>query len=234
MTSQSTAALLTESLCRATADTHPSLITSVIPSLLRGIARTATALRGAHSVEKAGSDNVFGDAQLNVDVLAEQFFREEIASCPAIVAASSEEDPVEVSARDTSGSSSSSSGGADVYAVAFDPLDGSSIIAPNWAVGSIIGVWTGRSALRQDPKNQIAAVLGVYGPRTTAVIAVRVPGREDKAVCVEVGIGDNTIEIVREDVRLGDPAAVKTRYFAPANLRAASEDPKYIFTSLET
>ncbi|KAI1122219.1 sedoheptulose-1,7-bisphosphatase [Nemania abortiva] len=226
MSSSNSVALLAESLRRATGDQHAALVARVIPSLLRGIARTATALRGEHSVEKAGADNVFGDEQLNVDVSAEKHFREEIASCPFIVAASSEEDPKEVS---TSSSFENDDGtDNDVYAVAFDPLDGSSIIAPNWAVGSIIGIWAGRSAVHQDPKNQVAAILGVYGPRTTAMIAVRVPGHEDKAVCVEVGVGDSTIEIVREDVRLEDTAGAKTRYFAPANLRAASEDPKYM------
>ncbi|KAI1736319.1 sedoheptulose-1,7-bisphosphatase [Xylaria scruposa] len=213
---------LAESLRRATGDTNPALTSSVIPALLRGIGRTATALRGAHSVEKAGSDNVFGDAQLNVDVLAERFFREEVAACPAIVAASSEEDPVEQQKQQSANEDEE-----EVYAVAFDPLDGSSIIAPNWSVGSILGIWAGRSALHQDPSRQIAAVLGVYGPRTTAVIAVRVPGREDSAVCLEVGVNDSgSYEIVR-DLTLRN-TETKTRYFAPANLRAASEDARYM------
>ncbi|KAI0436517.1 sedoheptulose-1,7-bisphosphatase [Xylaria telfairii] len=222
MTSQdSSARLLAESLGRATGGTNPSLTSAVIPALLRGISRTATALRGAHRVEKAGSDNVFGDAQLNVDVLAEQFFREEMAACPAIAAASSEENPVETQSTTRAGD------GEETYAVAFDPLDGSSIIAPNWAVGSILGVWAGRTALRQAPARQVAAVLGVYGPRTTAVVAVRVPGREDDAVCLEVGVTESgSYEIVR-DLTLRN-TETKTRYFAPANLRAASEDPRYL------
>ncbi|KAI1307479.1 sedoheptulose-1,7-bisphosphatase [Xylaria venustula] len=213
---------LAESLRHATGESNPALINSVIPSLLRGIGRTAAALRTAHSVETAGSENVFGDAQLNVDVLAERFFREELASCAAVVAASSEEDPVETS-------SETEEPGDDVYAVAFDPLDGSSIIGPNWSVGSILGIWEGRSALHQDPSKQVAAVLSVYGPRTTAVIAVRVPGRESDAVCIEVGVADveGACEIIRSDVRLG-AQDVKTRYFAPANLRAAAEDARYM------
>ncbi|KAI0425888.1 sedoheptulose-1,7-bisphosphatase [Xylaria sp. FL1042] len=226
---------LVDLLHRATGEANPSLITSVIPSLLRGIARTATALRTAHSVETAGSENVFGDAQLNVDVLAEQSFRDELAACPAVVAASSEEDPVETSTSSSNSSKSeteNSNSTDDVYAVAFDPLDGSSIIGPNWSVGSIIGVWEGQSALHQDPRRQIAAVLAVYGPRTTAVIAVRVPGRESAGVCLEVSIGDvdGSCEVVRSDLRLHTQGEeeVKTRYFAPANLRAAAEDAPYM------
>ncbi|KAI0509614.1 sedoheptulose-1,7-bisphosphatase [Xylaria bambusicola] len=214
---------LEQSLRRATGDANPSLTNAAIPALLRGIARTGVALRKAHSVETAGSENVFGDAQLNVDVLAEEFFRGELAACPAVVAASSEEDPVETDV------STSSEDTDDVYAVAFDPLDGSSIIGPNWSVGSILGVWEGRSVLRQDPSKQVAAVLGVFGPRTTAVIAVRIPGHERDAVCVEVGLADDgSYEIIRSDVRLNAECTSKTRYFAPANLRSAAEDERYM------
>ncbi|KAI1176448.1 sedoheptulose-1,7-bisphosphatase [Nemania sp. FL0916] len=244
----------------ATGSAYPSLTTSVLPSLLRAIARTAGSLRGAQRVESAGSDNVFGDAQLNVDVLAEGHFREEIAGCGAIVAASSEEDPVETSSssarKSKSGKEGEDEGGKreggekeedeeDVYAIAFDPLDGSSIIAPNWAVGSIVGIWAGKTAINQDPrKRQIAAILAVHGPRTTAVIAVRVPGREDQAVCVEVHIDpenpDADAIVVRPALRLEDVTTtgtgaggveggkVRTRYFAPANLRSAAEDPRYM------
>ncbi|KAK5636890.1 hypothetical protein RRF57_012602 [Xylaria bambusicola] len=214
---------LEQSLRRATGDANPSLTNAVIPALLRGIARTAVALRKAHSVDTAGSENAFGDTQLNVDVLADEFFRDELAACPAVVAASSEEDPVEIDM------STSSEDMDDVYAVAFDPLDGSSIIGPNWSVGSILGVWEGWSVLRQDPGKQVAAVLGVFGPRTTAVIAVRIPGREGDAVCVEVGLADDgSCEIIRSDVRLDAEGTIKTRYFAPANLRSAAEDERYM------
>ncbi|KAI2632853.1 sedoheptulose-1,7-bisphosphatase [Xylaria nigripes] len=212
---------LSAHLRKATGHSHPALINSVIPALLRSISRTATQLRKSHSVTQAGTDNVFGDAQLNVDVLAERAFRDEIDACPAIVAASSEEDPVERSRPHQDGVPEDDE---DVYAIAFDPLDGSSIIAPNWSVGSIVGVWTGRSALRRAPDTLIAAVLGVYGPRTTAVIAVRVPGREEHAVCLEVGVDD--LVVVRENLLLRGDAA--TRYFAPANLRAAAEDQRYM------
>ncbi|KAI1436953.1 sedoheptulose-1,7-bisphosphatase [Xylaria sp. CBS 124048] len=235
---------LTDHLRKATGDSHQTLLTSVLPSLLRSIARTATALRSSHAVTQAGSDNVFGDAQLNVDVLAENIFREEIAACPAIVTASSEEDPVERSSTSISTSASTSNDEKEdekeVYSLAFDPLDGSSIIAPNWSVGSIIGIWANTTTiLNQSPlTSQIAAILGVYGPRTTAIIAIRTPGREENAVCAEVSISadDNTFHLQRSDLILSSdgPASetkktttTTTKYFAPANLRAASENEKY-------
>ncbi|KAI1635524.1 fructose-1-6-bisphosphatase [Biscogniauxia mediterranea] len=224
------------------ADAHTQLIESVIPGLIDSIGTIAVALRKAHHVSRAGSANAFGDDQLNVDVLAEQAVRDAVANCPAVVTASSEEDPVErpalprTSAPAPRKENDDKAGGEEEegehYTVAFDPLDGSSIIAPNWTVGTIVGVWQGRTALRQDPAaRQVAAVLGVYGPRTTVVVALRVPGRAP--ACLELGLNERGAEdctVVRAQVRLGSGAGAmkSTRYFAPANLRAASEDARYM------
>jgi sedoheptulose-bisphosphatase len=201
-----------------------SLRDSVLPALIDSISEIAKTLRVSHHVSQAGTANSFGDDQLNVDVSSENLVREAIKKCPTIVTASSEEDPVErQSATDDKAQA------AEQYTLAFDPLDGSSIIAPNWTVGTIIGIWDGSSALHQAPREkQVAAVLGVYGPRTTAIIAIRTPGTE--GVCIEVGINENGAtdsQIIRSNVRLSDPP-FKTRYFAPANLRSAAEDEQYM------
>jgi sedoheptulose-bisphosphatase len=204
---------------------RPSLVQEVIPKLVTSISLIANALRSASQVSQVGTANAFGDDQLNVDVIAEEIIRTSISQCPCIFTASSEEDPVEKSTGSTADV-------AEKYTVAFDPLDGSSIIAPNWTVGTIIGIWNGVSALHQHPSNQVAAILGIYGPRTTAVIALRVPGCE--AVCFEIGLGQSSssssdphIEIVQPKIALAK-APFKTRYFAPANMRAAAEDEKYM------
>jgi sedoheptulose-bisphosphatase len=209
-------------------EAHRELCHSVIPALVDSISDIAKTLRVSHHVSLVGTENAFGDDQLNVDVSSENIVRAAIARCPSAVTASSEEDPVERPARlptDTRFPEET----PEKYTIAFDPLDGSSIIAPNWTVGTIIGIWEGRSALHQKPaEKQVAAVLGIYGPRTTAIIAVRIPGSE--AACFEIGIGDRgaeDCEIVRTSVLLQEPP-FKTRYFAPANLRAAAEDPKYM------
>ncbi|KAG6016628.1 hypothetical protein E4U41_004407 [Claviceps citrina] len=226
---------------------HDPLATSVIPALLSSISRISAALRRAHAVSPTPGSTVnpFGDTQLNVDVLAEGILRDALAACPAVATASSEEDPVErplVRHVDDdvggNGSGSSPPGPAPLYTVAFDPLDGSSIIGPNWTVGTIIGIWHGTTALSQDPSTrQVAAVLGVYGPRTTAVVAIRVPGREP--LCIQVAPDEHEHEHEHEHRVLGGPVRLlgpqtqtqtstsSTRYFAPANLRAAADHPPY-------
>jgi sedoheptulose-bisphosphatase len=175
-----------------------ALANEVLPQLLQTLPHIAQALRTT-SVSQAGSANSFGDDQLNVDVLAENLLRDTIAKCPAIVTASSEEDPVEKNSR------GDTAPGQEEYTVAFDPLDGSSIIGPNWTVGTIIGIWDGSTALSDSEtprQKQIASILGVLGPRTTE------------------------ISVVRPQVQLDSQP--KTRYFAPANMRAAAENEKYL------
>ncbi|KAF2639146.1 carbohydrate phosphatase [Massarina eburnea CBS 473.64] len=204
---------------------HKSLRLNVIPSLLQTIAQVAKVLRTSSTVSQVGTANTFGDEQLNVDVLAEEAIRAAIADCPSILTASSEEDPLERS-KGSCITPMSEDESEEKYTVAFDPLDGSSIIAPNWTVGTIIGIWEGETALNQSPAKQVAAILGVYGPRTTAVVAIRMPGTEGS--CFEVGFdGTGALEMVRSSVKLDEPP-FKSRYFAPANLRSAAEDPKYM------
>ncbi|KAM3481248.1 hypothetical protein MY8738_004600 [Beauveria namnaoensis] len=215
-----------------------ALCTSVLPTLISTLADISKALRAAHSVVAVGSTNTFGDEQLNVDVAAESLLRAALARCPCVVTASSEEDPVERPVSHTVPvPTQQQQRREEVYSAAFDPLDGSSIIGPGWAVGTIIGIWDGPSALRQTPRaRQIAAVLASYGSRNTALVALRVPGAASPAVCFEVGLGDDSSSaaaVTRAVVRYRESttaAAIATapRYFAPANLRAASEAPAYM------
>ncbi|KAG7287441.1 hypothetical protein NEMBOFW57_006952 [Staphylotrichum longicolle] len=203
-----------------------ALITSVIPTLLQSIADVAKALQNSHHVAAAGTANTFGDDQLNVDVTAENLIREAIANCPAIATASSEEDPVERPVPHSSPNPSSS----EQYTLAFDPLDGSSIIPANWTVGTILSLWDGPTALHQPPATgQVASILGVLGPRTTAIVALRIPGTDSQKTCFELALDSapaNTAswQLTRPNLTL----APESRYFAPANLRAAADDAAYM------
>lgn len=201
-----------------------SLRDSLLPVLLQSISAVSVSLRTSHNVTLAGTANTFGDDQLNVDVAAENIIRAALAECPSVATASSEEDPIEVEVHPQQQQQ-----GKETYTVAFDPLDGSSIIAPNWTVGTIVGIWDGPSAIHQPPREkQIAAIFGVFGPRTTAIIAVRIPGAPSS--CFEISLdhdagGIAASQIIREEVRLESRTI---RYFAPANLRAAADHPRYM------
>ena len=55
--------------------------------------------------------------------------------------------------------------------ITYDPLDGSSIIDTNFAIGSIFSIWkTGPNRLIGDKlSSQVNAMITIYGPRTTAI-----------------------------------------------------------------
>ncbi|KAL0866400.1 hypothetical protein Bca101_045518 [Brassica carinata] len=99
--------------------------------------------------------NSFGDEQLAVDMLADKLLFED---------ACSEEVP---ELQDMGGPME---GG---FSVAFDPLDGSSIVDTNFTVGTIFGVWPGDKLTGVTGADQVAAAMGIYGPRTTYVLAVK-------------------------------------------------------------
>ncbi|KAJ4286815.1 hypothetical protein N0V90_013067 [Kalmusia sp. IMI 367209] len=205
-----------------------SLRTEVLPTLLNAIPSIANCLRTSLSISAAGSTNTSGDTQLNVDLATNEIIHSALRKCASIVSVSSEEDEGENAVRHDEGVRPNVKG-EEAYTVAFDPLDGSSIIPANWSVGSIIGIWDGSTALNQSPREkQIAAILGALGPRTTAIVAVRLPETKE-SLCFEVGLADDgsQIRVLRPSVQFSPIQDVRTRYFAPANLRAAAQIPAY-------
>lgn len=215
-------------LTQSPSPTLHALSTSLLPHLLSAISQIGATLRASHHVSLVGSANSFGDDQLNVDVSTENLMRAALAKCPLVVSASSEEDPEERKVHEAEPSAASSD---ERFSVAFDPLDGSSIIGANWTVGTIVGVWKGETALGKNPREQICSVLGVHGPRTTVIVAIReADATQDAAaagICFELGLDDNNkIELLNPNIKLSAPP-YKTRYFAPANLRFAADSPSY-------
>ncbi|CAN0573939.1 unnamed protein product, partial [Ectocarpus sp. 12 AP-2014] len=111
------------------------------------------------SCDKMACFNEFGDEQLAIDVLANNVIFENLKASGCCATASSEETPVEDPM------------GGEGYSVAFDPLDGSSIIDTNFAVGTIFGVWPGSRLVGVSGRDLAAAGMAVYGPRTTMTVA---------------------------------------------------------------
>lgn len=62
--------------------------------------------------------------------------------------------------------------GGKGYAVAFDPLDGSSVIDTNFAVGTIWGIWPGDKLTGINGRQLKAAGIAIYGPRTSITLAI--------------------------------------------------------------
>ncbi|BCA80266.1 fructose-1,6-bisphosphatase class 1 [Desulfuromonas sp. AOP6] len=107
----------------------------------------------------AGTSNLYGEDQLELDVLSDRILRKRLLHSGVVANIVSEEtsDIIPIST-DFEGR----------YSVAYDPLDGSSLVDVNLAVGTIVSIYEGGELL-QPGRNQVAALYILYGPRTTLV-----------------------------------------------------------------
>ncbi len=131
--------------------------------LTRVICELATASRYIiHSIRTgelgvAGTSNLYGESQLKLDVLADRIIRKRMTHTGVVASIASEEDG-EVRVIDPEGK----------YSLVFDPLDGSSLVDVNLAVGTIVGIYKGSDVLRPGSE-MVAALYVLYGPRCTLV-----------------------------------------------------------------
>merc|ERR1719215_583102 len=192
----------------------------VIKDMLDACADITEALRTA-LVTVEGSANTFGDAQLSVDVIADNLMWEACKDSSVIREGASEEDP-EVRGTDE--------GGEGEYTVCWDPLDGSSIVDNNWAVGTMIGIWGKETGLiGATGRDQKTSLVALYGPRTTVLVALDDGTYEFTYGCTPEGcqLPDGTWEpciCSRTDIKIAEDCKI----FAPANLRAAQDVDGYL------
>merc|ERR1711998_3122 len=163
------------------------------------------------SCDKQACFNAFGDEQLAIDVLADTVIFENLKASGAVATASSEEEPTEVPM------------GGEGYSVAFDPLDGSSIIDTNFAVGTIFGIWPGSKLTGITGRQQKAAGLSVYGPRTTITLAVDgIDGAHEFLLIDDMSSKHGQWVLTQSFYTIGEG-----KLFAPGNLRATKDNEGY-------
>merc|ERR1719497_205066 len=153
------------------------------------------------AAEKQAS--VFGDVQLGVDVRADELMWDVCKTEPLIKEGASEEEP-EVRVMHDDGK----------FCIVWDPLDGSSIVDNNWAVGTILGIWGSETGIvGATGRDQLASMVALYGPRTTVFVTL------DDGV-YEFTYRANGFDgwlCSRERIQIAE----ESKIFAPANLRAA-------------
>ncbi|MFA6458283.1 MAG: fructose-bisphosphatase class I [Patescibacteria group bacterium] len=165
-----------------------------------------TAEIGTAETSEAGSQNTFGENQLKLDVLADQIIFGELESCPPVAIAASEEQSNEKVLH------------ADgEFSVAFDPLDGSSLVDSNLAVGTIFGIWKGKGFIGKTGRAIVAAGYAIYGPRTTLTLSL---GEKPVEFTLQKN-GEWKLSLARMEIGEG-------KMFAPGNLRACAENKNYL------
>ncbi|RXI36577.1 class 1 fructose-bisphosphatase [Malaciobacter mytili] len=105
---------------------------------------------------KSTQENSTGDTQLKLDIASDEIIENIFKELKSVKAIVSEEQENIVSLHKEG-----------KYLIAYDPLDGSSLVDVNLSVGSIFGIYENDFT----GKDLVAAVYVVYGPRVELVIA---------------------------------------------------------------
>ena len=154
----------------------------------------------------AGTRNQFGEEQIKLDVLSDDIIRQHLCESRLVASYISEEqkDIIELSTDAP-------------YSVVFDPLDGSSLVDVNFAIGSIFGIFKGPEIIGKTPSDQVAALYTIYGPRTLLVY------------CTGNGVHEFILNDVGEFILLREYLGVAdaAKNYSPGNAGSVRDDDRY-------
>lgn len=188
---------------------HVSKAPDDLRHLILDIARAAKYIQHAIRTTQAGlagSKNQFGEEQVKLDVLSDDIIQQHLRESRLVSSYISEEQSeiIQLHAKAP-------------YSVVFDPLDGSSLVDVNFAVGSIFGIYEGSELIGRKPREQAAALYVIYGPRTVLVYSTGNGVHE--FLINDVG----EFVLLREYLGVGDTA----KNYSPGNLRAITDNAAY-------
>lgn len=154
----------------------------------------------------SGSKNQFGEEQLKLDVVSNTIIEKHLKESRLVSAYISEEEQDVVELHKNA-----------PYSVVFDPLDGSSLVDVNFAIGSIFGIYKGSEVLGRKSKDLVAALYVLYGPRTILVYST---GK---------GVHEFILNEVGEFVLLRGYLGVadKAKTYSPGNLVSIKDEKGY-------
>lgn len=155
----------------------------------------------------ADSQNTHGEEQLALDVRCDDIFHAILSEADLLACFASEEQEELVNVNGENGK----------FSVAFDPLDGSSLLNTNGPVGTIFGIWEGNGFIGKRGRDLLASGYVQYGPRTTLTLAVN--GFTHMFTLSDVG----EFHLSEENISIRDDAKI----FSPGNLRAMPERLDY-------
>ncbi|MDZ5810399.1 class 1 fructose-bisphosphatase [Halorubrum sp. AD140] len=166
-----------------------------VEAVFDAVAATAPEIRAAlpgRRVE-SGTGNPSGERVMAGDLYADELLAEAITAVDGVGSFVSEEREAAVDA--------GGAVGEGAYAVAIDPLDGSSNLRSNNAMGTVVGVYD--APLPATGRDLVAAGYVLYGPITTMVVA-DASGVREEVVERETAGDDGGVSrsVVEDDLRL--------------------------------
>ena len=126
----------------------------LIKTIQKAVLEISKELKNPDTSYSSG-ENATGDKQLKLDVKADLLITETLSKCPDIKALISEEKDEALILNENA-----------KFIVAYDPLDGSSLLDVNFSVGSIFAIYENEA----KAKNLKAAAYSIYGPRLEFVL----------------------------------------------------------------
>ncbi|WP_273403969.1 class 1 fructose-bisphosphatase [Campylobacter avium] len=126
----------------------------LIKTIQKAVLEISKELKNPDTSYSSG-ENATGDKQLKLDVKADLLITEILSKCPDIKALISEEKDEALILNENA-----------KFIVAYDPLDGSSLLDVNFSVGSIFAIYENEA----KAKNLKAAAYSIYGPRLEFVL----------------------------------------------------------------
>jgi len=156
----------------------------------------------------SGNTNSFGENQLKLDELSDDIIRENLCENGTVCCYISEEkdDVIELDPSAT-------------FTVVFDPLDGSSLVDANFSIGSIFGIYQDGDIIGKTPRDQVAALYVLYGPRTLLIYSCGNGSGVHEFILNDVG----EFKLLRSHLGVADEA----KNYSPGNLRAVTTHPQY-------
>ncbi|MFP6259416.1 class 1 fructose-bisphosphatase [Helicobacter pylori] len=135
---------------------HANIVIEIISLLEKGVKKAQEILEKPDAGSYTKLENSSGDTPIKADLALDKFLEETFLSLENIKSVFSEEKEVPVTKENGS------------YLIAYDPLDGSSVMEANFLVGTIIGIY------EKDYKaqNLAASLYVVFGHKIELVVAL--------------------------------------------------------------
>ncbi len=135
---------------------HANIVIEIISLLEKGVKKAQEILEKPDAGNYTKLENSSGDTPIKADLALDKFLEENFLSLENVKSVFSEEKETPITKENGS------------YLIAYDPLDGSSVMEANFLVGTIIGVY------EKDYKvqNLVASLYVVFGHKIELVVAL--------------------------------------------------------------
>ncbi len=185
---------------------HANIVIEIISLLEKGVKKAQEILEKPDAGSYTKLENSSGDTPIKADLALDKFLEENFLSLENVKSVFSEEKETPVTKENGS------------YLIAYDPLDGSSVMEANFLVGTIIGIY------EKDYKaqNLVASLYVVFGHKIELVVALdkvyRYAFYQNKFHFIETIVLENKGKIIasggnQKDFSLGLKKALE-RFFA--------------------